>query len=451
MIQGTNTIPFDLETEEAILGGCLLDPNAANRILGLVHPEDFYLSAHQHIFRAILALHGVAAPTDLMSVTSYLSDNRLLEKVGGTMKLAQILDRTVSAVNIDLYAKRIAEQSIRRALSYKANEINRLAYDKTLPLEEVLNQAQDMIFSPALQKAEPNTEHNAVVSLRLRDSLTQPYTIYSTGLESLDDFIDGWEPQTLNIIGGRTGMGKTYFSLWCCLQQAIIYKHPVLIFSLEMSKIQLEYRLWSMISTYPEFGFMPISARRIKLYRAGRVELTKAELDNLEAVAAKAIELNIFINDDSMLTSTSLVSESRRLAADQGKLGMIMVDYIQLVKTEITGNRYLEVGDVAAKLAMCSKVLDCPVLALSQLNRESEAKQDKRPTMGMLSQSDILAHHSHKIILLYRDEYYNEDTLDQNILEIIVDKNRDGRCGTVKALFNPSQGMLEDMAIPAGY
>lgn len=441
--------PHTIEAEEAILGGILLDPNAIGRVVDLLSPESFYLTPHQCIYRAAHKLYKADLPVNLLTVASWLMDNQLLEKVGGKSKLAQLVDRTVSAVNVDFLADIIVQKHTRRRLLSATHEISKLAYDQSNELEDVLYQAEQQVYTISSQKFRSNTEENATVAIASYEFLDSASEIYPSGLYDLDNLLVGFEPGTLNIVAGRPSMGKSQIALFLAHQMLMLHAQPVAFFSLEMSKKQLEYRLWSLISATPEYkaeyDLLPMRSDRIRRHKAKLEPLQPWEYDNISRIVAIASDLPLFLNDDRNIGVAGIASECRQIKAKQGKLGLVVVDYLQMMAEEQGGNRSYELGDVARGLYKLSSDLQVPVLALSQISRGVEQRNNKRPMMSDLSQSGILEMVADNIILAYRDEYYNPDTPDKGILELIVGKARHGDTGTAAVLFDKSCGVIRNL------
>ena len=441
--------PSNVEAEESILGGILLDPNALDRIHNDLHPEAFYVSAHRQIYQAALKLKDAGQPTDLMTVTSWLSDHGWLDSVGGMSKLAQLLDRTVSAVNIDRYAALVMDKYQRRQLITAAHQILELGYDTSVELDEVFNQSEQSLFKVSSSQRSSHLLPNSEVARLSYDDLDAASPIYPTGLYHLDDLIVGLEPGTLTLLAGRPSMGKTYVSIFLAMQVMLSHGLPVAFFSLEMTAPQLEYRLWSLISTLPHYqhlNLFPIGGDRLRRHRAGLIELASDELNCLGQLLGVASDLPLYISDNRGINAHGIASECRRLISEKGKLGLVVVDYLQMMASDSGGNRSYELGDVARGLYKMAGDLNVPVLALSQISRAVEARNNKRPTMADLSQSGILEMVADHVILVYRDEYYNPDTPDREILELIVGKARHGSTGTAKFLFDSSYGLLKSLA-----
>ena len=419
--------PQNLEAEELILGGVLLDPEAITRIVHLLVPEVFYLKAHQEIYRAVLHLYQQQKPTDLMTVTSWLADHDLLEKVGGNLKLAQLVDRTVSAVNIDIYADLVLEKALRRQLITAGHEIVSLGYDTTKSLDLVCDESQQKIFNITqknIQQGLVPLYETIGKTFSEIENLNQNIALpgITCGFYDLDAMTSGFGRSDLIIIAGRPSMGKTSFALNIALNIAKDHQLPVAIFSLEMSREQLAIRLLAS-----EAG---IDSNRL---RAGRV--SQQEMDPLALAVGSLSDTPLFINDSATLTVMQMRSEVRRLQAEQkNPLGMILIDYLQLMEGG-GDNRVQEISKITRSLKALAREVNTPVIALSQLSRGVEARNNKRPMMADLRESGSIEQDADLIIMLYRDEYYNPDTPDRGIAEAIVTKHRNGPTGPVKLLF----------------
>jgi replicative DNA helicase len=443
--------PANIEAEEAILGGILFDPTAISRVEADLRIEAFYLQTHQEIYRAALTLYRQSKPTDLIAVATYLNDHCLLEKVGGTARLGQLLHRTVSAVNIDRYTEIVMEKYLRRQLIFSGNEIVKLGYDNLSELEDILNDSQQKLFQIGERKMNQETDSTADISTACFNELENNNPIYETGLYDVDDLMVGFEPGTMTILAGRPSMGKSAIANYFTLQMATQHKLPAVYFSLEMTKKQLQARLWSLISEfhcYSHYNLTKIRGDRLRKHRAGKISLNQQELDSIAKIIGICAELPIFINDNRGISVAGIASECRRIKARVGSLGLVVVDYLQMMAGEnANGNRSYDLGDVARSLYKLAGEIDAPILALSQVSRGVEARQDKRPMMSDLSQSGILEMVADNIIFAYRDEYYYPDTVSQNILELILAKARHGDTGKIELLFDKSCGMIDSFRV----
>lgn len=419
--------PQNLGAEELILGGILLDPEAMTRIVHLLTPETFYLKAHQEIYRAALKLYQLQKPTDLMTVTTMLADHDNLERVGGNLKLAQLVDRTVSAVNIDLYAQSVVDKYLRRQLISSGHEIVSLGYDTTKSLEVVFDESQQKIFNITqknIQQGLVPLYETIGQTFSEIERLNQEVALpgITCGFYDLDAMTSGFGTSDLIIIAGRPSMGKTSFALNIALNIAKDHKLPVAVFSLEMSREQLAIRLLAS-----EAG---IDSNRL---RAGRV--SQHEMEPLALAVGNLSEMPLFINDSANLTVMQMRSEVRRLQAEQkNRVGLVLIDYLQLMEGG-GDNRVQELSKITRSLKGLAREVNAPVIALSQLSRGVEARNNKRPMMADLRESGSIEQDADLVVMLYRDEYYNPDTPDRGIAEAIVTKHRNGPTGTVKLLF----------------
>jgi replicative DNA helicase len=428
----TNKIPpQNVEAEESILGGCLLDPNAIGRIADILIPEAFYFSVHQQIYKAILELYNHSLPTDLLTVTSWLSDHKLLTKVGGRNQLSRLIESTVSAVNIDHLANLVLEQYQRRQLISVGNEIVELGYDGTFKLQEVLEQSESKIFnltSNKQDKFKPQLISNCLHEVF--EELKQGYTPgYPTGLKDLDGLIGGLNKQDLIVIAARASMGKTWLGCYLANYIAMQQQLPVIFFSAEMSKSQLTKRFLAMHSGID-------SSRLI------RNQIYQDEMDNLKQALCTLLRLPIIIDDTpaSLQNSGRICSMLRRIKSERGNLGLVVMDYIQKLGDRAASNRAQSVGKFSGAFKDIAKEFDVPFVALAQINRGVESQTNKRPTMADIKDSGDIEQDMDIGLLLYRDEYYNPDTIDLGLMEINVAKNRNGATGICKVKFSACIG-----------
>ncbi|MDM9379265.1 replicative DNA helicase [Chlorogloeopsis sp. ULAP01] len=435
--------PQNIEAEEAILGGILLDPEAISRVSDRLVPEAFYISAHKDIYQAALRLYSQGKPTDLLAVTSWLNDHDLLARVGGRNKLASLVDRTVSAVNIDALAMLVMEKYLRRQLIKTGNEIVQLGYQTEDELPQILDQAEQKVFAIAQERPQSGLIHIA-------DTLVNTFQEIETrhqgvalpgipcGFYDLDAMTSGFQPSDLIIVAGRPSMGKTAFCLNLAYNVAALYKLPVAIFSLEMSKEQLVQRLLASEAEI-ESGYL----------RSGRI--SQSQWEPLSRAIGMLSEMPIFIDDTPNITVTEMRSQARRLQAEVGtNLGLIVIDYLQLMEGA-GDNRVQELSRITRKIKGLARELSVPVIALSQLSRGVEARTNKRPMLSDLRESGSIEQDADLVIMLYRDEYYNPDTPERGIAEVVIAKHRNGPTGTVKLLFDPQFTKFKNLAKPSNY
>ncbi|MEA5576081.1 replicative DNA helicase [Anabaena sp. UHCC 0451] len=374
--------PQNIEAEEAILGGILLDPEAVGRVRDRLIPEAFYINAHRDIYQAALTLHAQNQPTDLLSLTSWLTDNDKLTRIGGRNKLATLVDRTVSAVNIDSLAGLVMEKYLRRQLIKAGNEVVQLGYETQTELPIVLDQAEQKVFGVTQEKPQSGLVHisdtliNAFQEVEKRhEGIALPGI--PCGFYDLDAMTTGFQRSDLIIVAGRPSMGKTAFCLNLAHNIAAGYKLPVAVFSLEMSKEQLVQRLLAS-----EAGI------ESSYLRTGRISQTQWE--PLSRAIGMLSEMPIFIDDTPNITVTQMRSQARRLQAEQNtELGLIVIDYLQLMEGA-GDNRVQELSRITRSLKGLARELSVPVIALSQLSRGVEARTNKRPMLSDLRESGCL-------------------------------------------------------------
>ena len=374
--------PQNIEAEEAILGGILLDPEAIGRVSDRLVAEAFYISAHKDIYQAALGLHAQRKPTDLLAVINWLADHDILARIGGRNKLASLVDRTVSAVNIDALASLVTEKYLRRQLIKAGNEIVHLGFETEKELPIVLDQAEQKVFNVTQERPQSGLVHiadtlvNAFQDIEDRNKGVALPGI-PCGFYDLDAMTTGFQRSDLIIVAGRPSMGKTAFCLNLAHNVATSYKLPVAFFSLEMSKEQLVQRLLASEAGI-ESGYL----------RSGRISQTQWE--PLTRAIGILSEMPIYIDDTPNITVTQMRSQARRLQAEQKtELGLIVIDYLQLMEGA-GDNRVQELSRITRNLKGLARELSVPVIALSQLSRGVEARTNKRPMLSDLRESGCL-------------------------------------------------------------
>lgn len=394
--------PQNIEAEEAILGGILLNPEAIGRVMEILSPEAFYIATHRDIYRAALDLNGRGQPTDLMTITLWLRDHNKLDKVGGQSRLAQLVDRTVSAANIDQYATLVMDKYTRRVLIQTGGEIAQLGYDTAIPLENVLDQSEQKLFG--ITQVRPQGGLTATADILIdtfseieQRSLGVVLPGVPCGFYDLDAMTQGFRRSDLIIAAGRPSMGKTSFVLNMARNIAALQKLPVAIYSLEMSKLQLVYRLLS--------SEVEMESSRL---RTGRI--AQNEWEKLGHAISLLSQMPIFIDDTPNISVTEMRSKCRRLQAEQGgALGLILIDYLQLMEGG-SDNRVQELSKITRSLKGLARELNVPIIALSQLSRGVESRTNKRPMMSDLRESGSIEQDADLIMMLYREEYYEPNT-----------------------------------------
>jgi replicative DNA helicase len=427
--------PLNIEVEENILGGILLDANAIIRVIDVLSPDAFYIESHRIIYQAVLDLYEQQKPTDILAVSNWLKDHKLLKKVGGETKLVQLLERTVSAVNIDHLAHLVREKYQRRQLIATTESIATLAHDTTCPIESVLEQAEEKIFNVSTNKVDrfkPETIERCLIDVFHQLNEDSP-NLYPTGLRDLDGMLGGMVKQDLIVIAARASMGKTWLGCYLANYLAITQQQPVVFFSAEMSKSQLTKRFLAMHSG-------------IDSQRLIRNEVYEDEYESLVTGLESLKKLPIVIDDTpaSVQNPSRMRSVLRRVKLERGALGLVVMDYIQKLGDRAAGNRAQVVGKFSGAFKDIAKELDVPFVALAQINRGVESQSNKRPSMADIKDSGDIEQDMDVGLLLYRDEYYDAQTDTRGVMEINVAKNRNGATGTCRVMFEPTVGRFSD-------
>jgi replicative DNA helicase len=442
--------PHSLEAEQSILGGLLLDNEATDRIGDLVYEDDFYSDAHKVIYRHILALVGDGKPVDVVTLSEALGSVQKLDYVGGLAYLGALVQNVPSAANIRHYAQIVRERSILRQLAATAGEIADSAYN---PLgrnaRSVLDEAEAKVLHIAEQGGRGQRTYTPLKDL-LVGAVDRIETLYNrdnpsdvtgvaTGFADLDKETAGLQPGDLVIVAGRPSMGKTALALNIGEHVAIDLKLPVVVFSMEMGASQLAMRMIGSVGRLDQHKL-----------RTGR--LAPDDWEKLSSALGRLSEAPMLIDETPALNAIEVRSRARRLQKQYGQLGLVIVDYLQLMQAHAQGeNRATEISEISRSLKALAKELKVPVMALSQLNRSLEQRPNKRPVMSDLRESGAIEQDADVILFIYRDEVYNEDTPDKGIAEIIIGKQRNGPIGTVRLTFLGEHTRFENMARPGSY
>lgn len=425
--------PQNLEAEESILGGILLDPNAIATVADLPS-EAFYVRKHQVIFEAAKWLHAQGQPTDLITVSSRLGDTGNLQMAGGIEGLAAIAERVVSAVNIDRYAALVEEKFTKRKLIELGSKIMESAYDPTVGSDDVWEMLESETTQLVTGSNKKGLKHISEILPAIWDDLgSGKEPGIALGLNYLDQCLGGGLlPGELYVFAGRPGMGKTTVAQF--LARAIArYNLPVAFFSCEMDEKQVVLRL---LATEANVNHTHLMANRFR----------DEDCENLATAHGNLWNTPIYFDDTpgDQITMPHIKTECTKIYRKHGSLGLIVVDYLQLIGDQAAGNRVNELGKYTAQLKSFAKQFHCPVICLSQLSRQVESRNDKRPVMSDLRDSGCVEQDAGVIVFLYRDEYYKPDSPDQGILEFLIRKNRHGPCGVAKTVFTPETGRIEN-------
>ncbi|NMG45854.1 replicative DNA helicase [Aromatoleum toluvorans] len=442
--------PHSLEAEQSLIGGILLDNQAWERVADLASEADFYRDDHRRIFRHISKLLDLGKPADVVTVFESLEKNGESEQAGGLAYLAEIANSTPSAANIRRYAEIVRERAILRKLVTVGDEIAASALSATgRDAKMLLDEAEAKVFEIAESTARTTTGFvsiqpilkqvvDRVQELYDRDSPSE-VTGVPTGLVDLDDKTSGLQPSDMIIVAGRPAMGKTTFALNIAEHVAVDCKLPVAIFSMEMPGTQLATRFISSVGR--------IDQGKIRTGRLG-----DEDWQRLTMAMGKLYDAPLFIDETPGLNPIDLRARARRLARQCGKLGLIVIDYLQLmVGSKDSDNRASELSEISRSIKSLAKELHVPIVALSQLNRSLEQRPNKRPVMSDLRESGAIEQDADIIMFIYRDEVYNPDSPDKGTAELIIGKHRNGPTGTVRMTFVGECTRFENYAGGAGF
>ena len=424
----TRVPPHNIEAEQSVIGGILLDNDVLPGVLEILKGDEFYRAGHRTIFSAVIALFERNEPCDFVTLTDLLKSQKKLEEAGGASYLASLVDRVPSAANASQYARIVKEKSMARALISRATEIVATGFDSSLRVEDLLDQAEQAIFRVSEDRINPSFSPIKAVVKQSIKTLEQLYdrremvTGVATGFADLDQLTSGLQPADLVIIAGRPSMGKTALALNIARNAAVDAETPVGIFSLEMSKEQLGMR-------------MLCSEARVSSHRMRSGFLSERDWPRLTRAAGTISEAPIFVDDTPAISALELRAKARRLKRDQN-LGLVIVDYLQLMRgSHGSERREQEISQISGSLKALAKELNLPVVALSQLNRRVEERHDKRPQLADLRESGAIEQDADVIAFIYRDEVYHEETAEPGLADIIVGKQRNGPTGTIKLTF----------------
>lgn len=435
--------PHSIEAEQAIIGGLMLDNQAWDKVNALVTETDFYLAEHRTIYQALADLTRRDQPFDVITVLENIKSTNHLNDAGGETYLFELANNTPSVANIRAYAEIVREKSVQRQLIHAAHDIADSAYNPNgKEVSELLDQAETRVFAIAEQTArEGGPENIKHILVKTIDKIDQLYhngsavTGLSTGLTDLDTLTSGLQPSDLIIVAGRPSMGKTTLAMNMAENAAIESKKPVLVFSMEMPADSLAMRMMSSLG-------------RIDQHRIRTGKLTDEDWPRVTSAVHMLSEAPIFIDDTPALSPSEMRARARRLAKEHGQIGLIVIDYLQLMKAPgfKSDNRTGEISEISRSLKSLAKELKTPVIALSQLNRSLEQRHDKRPIMSDLRESGAIEQDADLICFIYRDEVYNEDSPDKGIAEVIIAKQRNGPIGRIRVAFLGKYTRFEDLA-----
>ncbi|MBI2609096.1 MAG: replicative DNA helicase [Deltaproteobacteria bacterium] len=420
--------PQNLEAEKSVLGAILLENEALNEVADIIRSDDFYKKAHNTIYNALIELSEKGEPADLITLTENLKSKNVLDHVGGAAYLATLVENIPTASNIKSYAKIVHEKALLRRLVSVANDIVNRGYDDSANIEDFLDYAEASLFEVTDAQSRPSfvpikdiikESFKTIEELHERK---QSIIGVPTGFTDLDRMTSGFQKSDLIVIAGRPSMGKTSFALNILQQASMATKKPCIFFSLEMSKEQVGTRLLTSISK--------VDASRLRIGN-----LQDSDWPKLTKAAGYLAEAPIFIDDTPGIGVLEMKAKCRRLKAREN-IALVVVDYLQLMQGRIRAeSREREISEISRSLKALAKELQVPVIALSQLNRAVEARQDKRPMMADLRESGAIEQDSDIIMFIYRDEVYNKDSEFKGTAEILIAKQRNGPTGMTRLAF----------------
>jgi replicative DNA helicase len=442
--------PHSIEAEQSLIGGLLLDNSAWDRIGDVVAEADFYRDDHRRVFAHIRKLLEMGRPADVVTVFESIEKSNEVEQTGGLAYLGEIANNTPSAANIRRYAEIVHERAVLRKLVSAGDEIAASALNPAgRDVKQLLDEAEARVFEIAESGAKSTQGFVAIPTVlgEVVDRIQQLYdrdnpsdvTGVPTGFVDLDKMTAGLQAGDMIVVAGRPSMGKTAFALNIAEYVGVEQKLPVAIFSLEMSGPQLAMRFLSSVGRLDQHKL-----------RTGR--LGDEEWDKMTVALGKLHDAPIHIDDSGAINAIDLRARARRLHRQFGQLGLIVIDYLQLMSsTRENENRATEISEVSRSIKALAKELQVPIIALSQLSRKVEERNDKRPLMSDLRESGAIEQDADIILMMYREEYYKPDTQEKGVAEVIIGKHRNGPTGTVKLTFLGEYTKFVNAASPGSY
>ncbi|MGH2971348.1 MAG: replicative DNA helicase [Gaiellaceae bacterium] len=434
--------PQNLEAEESVLGAMMISPGAIGAVSEIVDASDFYRESHAKIYRAALGLYAKGEPVDAITLTDELEERGELEAVGGRVRLHELAALVPATANAAHYARIVHETATLRGLIRAGGEIARLGWERPGETADLVDQAEQVLYDLSQQRV--TGEWSEIESL-LKESFERITLLYESGVDltgtpsgfrDLDRLTSGFQPGNLIIVAARPSMGKSALALCIAANMGVRHNIPVGLFTLEMSKSEVTQRLMC-------------SEAKVESQRLRNGKLAQDDWPRLTAACDKLAKAPIYVDDTGLLNMMEVRSKARRLKARHPNLGLIVVDYLQLLtpshRRESDG-RVQEVSEMSRSLKILARDLDVPILALSQLSRAVEQRTDKRPILSDLRESGSIEQDADLVAFVYRDEYYNEESDQQGLAEVILAKHRNGPTDSVKLSFLKRYAKFSDLA-----
>jgi replicative DNA helicase len=441
-LQAPTVPPQNLDAEESVLGAMMLSPGAIAAVSEILASDgrEFYRESHAKIYRAALALYGKGEPVDAITLVDELDERGELEDVGGKVRIHELAALVPAAANAGHYARIVHESATLRGLIHVGGEIARLGWERPGDTTELVDRAEQILFELSQQRAKGEFTH---IEVLLKESFERITALYESGADvtgvpsgfrDLDRITSGFQEGNLIIVAARPSMGKSGLALCVAANLAVRAATPVALFTLEMSKSEVTQRLMC-------------SEAKVESQRLRTGKLAAEDWPRLTAACDKLAKAPIYVDDTGSITMMEIRSKARRLKQRHPNLGLIIVDYLQLMTSGTTAeNRVQEVSQISRSLKVLARDLEVPILALSQLSRAVEQRHDKRPILSDLRESGSLEQDSDIVIFIYRDEYYNDESDQQGLAEIHVAKHRNGPTDTVKLSFLRRYAKFSDLA-----
>ena len=433
--------PQNLEAEEAVLGAMLLSETAIGSVTEILDAADFYRGSHGTIYRTCLALWSKGEPVDAITLANELEERGELEQVGGASRVAELAALVSATANVEHYARIVKETATLRGLIRAGQEIVRLGQERIGETTVLVDRAEQIVFDLSQERVRGDFDHIGPLLTESFERITKLYeagvdvTGVPSGFRDLDRQTSGFQPGNLVILAARPSMGKSALALCIAANLGVRSSMPVALFTLEMSKAEVTQRLMC-------------SEAKVESDRVRSGKLTQEDWPRLTAACDKLMKAPIYVDDTGSITMMELRSKARRLKAREPALGLIVVDYLQLMTSGGTvENRVQEVSQISRNLKVLARDLDVPILALSQLSRAVEQRHDKRPILSDLRESGSIEQDADLVFFVYRDEYYNGDESDQQgLAEVILAKHRNGPTGSEKLSFLRRYAKFADLA-----